>query len=335
MSLDLSTTYLGLDLKHPVIASASPLSATLEGVRALAYSGAAAIVLPSLFEEQIRLENDAFEFYMERGTHSFGEAMSYFPTPRPGGQAGPELYLELLRDSVSAVDVPIIASLNGVTREGWTDYACDLERAGAAAIELNIYYIPADAEESSTDVERRHLDIVHAVRGVVNLPIAVKMSPYFSATAHMAQQLIQAGANGLVLFNRFLQPDFDIEAVEVSSRLELSSNSEIRLPLTWIALLSERIDCSLGATRGVETHVEVIKYILAGADAVLTASALLRHGPGYITDLVDGVRDWMGRHKVDRLSAVKGSLNHANVTDPTMFERANYVRLLDSYHLTS
>jgi dihydroorotate dehydrogenase (fumarate) len=275
---DLATRYLGLELRNPLVASASPLSNSAGGVRRLADGGAGAVVLYSLFEEQLRQAAARDAAVAEAGTDSFAESLSYFPTAA-SADGGPRRYLSLLERAAAAVDVPVIASLNGSTTGGWTDYASALQDAGAAAIELNIYHLPGGRVVTSRDVEQRYVEILTTVKAVVSVPVAVKLSPYFSSTGEMAHRLDQAGADGLVLFNRFLQPDIDPETLTVTVRPGLSTQAEGRLPRTWIALLAGRLRASLAATTGVEDATDVAKYLLAGADVVMTASALLRHGP--------------------------------------------------------
>ncbi len=328
--MDLTTTYMGLKLKHPLVASASPLSKTLDGIMRMSEAGASAIVLFSLFEEQIRYENESFDYLSEAGTESFPEALTYFPVA-DDYRVGPDDYLDLIRRAKAAVDVPIIASLNGITNAGWTEYARDMVAAGADAIELNIYYIPADISMSGRDVEQRYVDVIRAVRGAVSVPIAVKLSPFFSSMGEMAKRFVDAGADGLVLFNRFYQPDFDLDELEVVADLELSSASEIRLPLLWIAVLHGRLACSLAATRGVQTGMEVIKYVMAGADAVMTTSALLRNGVGHLKLMLKGMTDWMEKRDYSSIEQMKGSMSQQRVADPAAFERANYIKVLQSY----
>ncbi len=328
--MDLSTKYLGLELKHPIVASSSPLSSDVDGIKRMEDGGAAAIVMFSLFEEQIRQENAMFEHVLEQGTERFAESLSYFPEIEDYA-VGPERYIELLRKGVEATDVPIIGSLNGVTSEGWIDYAKEIQQAGAAALELNVYHIPADLSESGRAVEERYLNVLRAVRSAVTIPVSMKLSPFFSAIGDMCKQFDDAGADGLVLFNRFYQPDFDLENLEVVNTLELSAPSEIRLPLLWIAILHGRLTCSLAATRGVHSKDEVIKYVMAGADAVMTTSALLKHGPGFIKTLVDDVRDWMERREYSSIEQMKGSMSQQHVADPSAFERANYIKILESF----
>lgn len=327
---DLSTSYLGLPLAHPVVASASPLGKTLDGVRSLEDGGAAAIVLASLFEEQIIRDNESFARYAEAGTESFAESLSYFP-PISGAPVGPDEYLRLVAAARAAVDVPIIASLNGATERGWVDFATLLEKAGAHAIELNIFYLPVNADATGRAVEDRYVQVVQAVRNAIGIPLAVKLSPYFSALGEMAARLTAAGADGLVLFNRFYQPDFDLDQLAVVPNLELSTPLEIRLPLLWIAVLRGRLRASLAATSGVQTPAEVVKYLLAGADAVMTTSALLRNGPSHLRTLVEGLREWMADQGYASVAQLRGAMSQRNVADPEAFERANYVRILQSW----
>jgi dihydroorotate dehydrogenase (fumarate) len=327
---DLRTKYLGLDLAHPVVASASPLSKSLDGIRRLEDGGVAAIVMFSLFEEQIRADSAAIDHLTAVGAESVGEAASYFP-PTGAFRVGPDHYLDLIRRAKAAVGVPVIASLNGVTPEGWADYASEMAEAGADAIELNVYYIPSAESASGREVEDRYVAITRRVVEAVRVPVAVKLSPYFSAPGEMAARIVEAGAAGLVLFNRFYQPDFDLERLEVTPSLELSAPAEQRLPLLWIAVLHGRLRASLAATTGVESSEQVVKYVLAGADAVMTTSALLRHGPGHARQLVDGLHDWLDRRGAHAVSVVRGSMSQRQVADPAAFERANYIRVLESW----
>jgi dihydroorotate dehydrogenase (fumarate) len=327
---NLSTTYLGLSLPHPVVASAGPLSHDLDGIRRLEDGGAAAITLFSLFEEQIHWENEALAILTGMGADSTGEASSYFP-PIGDFAAGPDAYLDLLRRAREVTSVPIIASLNGVTATGWVNYARLMHEAGASALELNVFYIPADPAATGRGVEHRYEDIVSSVCRAVPIPVAVKMGPFFSAMGEMARRLVNAGASGLVLFNRFYQPDFDLEKLEVSPTLELSSPSEIRLPLLWLSILHGRLEASLAATTGVHTHAEVAKYLLAGADAVMTTSALLKHGPGHIRALVRDLDAWLVRKGFESVAQIKGSMSQRHVADPSAFERANYMKVLQAW----
>jgi dihydroorotate dehydrogenase (fumarate) len=327
---NLSTTYLGLSLPHPVVASAGPLSHDLDGIRRLEDGGAAAITLFSLFEEQIRWENEALAMLTAMGAESTGEASSYFP-PIGDFAAGPDAYLGLLRRARDVAGVPIIASLNGTTSSGWVDYARLMHEAGASALELNVFHIPADPLATGRDVEQRYEDIVSSVSRAVPIPVAVKVGPFFSAMGEMARRLVAAGASGLVLFNRFYQPDFDLEKLEVAPTLELSSPSEIRLPLLWLSILHGRLAASLAATTGVHTHAEVAKYLLAGADAVMTTSSLLRHGPGHVRTLVQDLDAWLDRKGFESVAQIKGSMSQRHVADPSAFERANYMKVLQSW----
>jgi dihydroorotate dehydrogenase (fumarate) len=325
----LSTRYLGLTLRNPLVASPSPLSQTVDGVRRLADAGVGAVVLYSLFEEQLIREAERDAQLADAGTDSFGEALSYFPaevSPAQNDQdQGPRRYLSLLNRAVAAVDVPVIASLNGATPGGWIRYATAMQDAGAAAIELNIYYLPGDPDITGRDVEQRHLDILAEVKNAVTIPVAVKLSPYFSSISEMALRLDAAGADGLVLFNRFLQPDINPETVTMVSSIRLSTAAEARLPRTWISLLHGRVTASLAATTGVETPEDLITYLLAGADVVMSTSALLRHGPGHATVLLDGLTDWMTRKDFQTVNQIRGLLATPTGTDNTTHERGDYV----------
>jgi dihydroorotate dehydrogenase (fumarate) len=332
----LETSYLGLRLRNPLVASASPLSNTVDGVRRLADAGVGAVVLYSLFEEQLRQEAAANAALADAGTESFAESLSYF-SAAAGAHPGPGRYLSLLERAAAAVDIPVIASLNGATTGGWTGYASALEQAGAAAIELNIYYLPGDPPPTSPagfvparDVEQRHVEILTAVKAVTSVPVAVKLSPYFSSPGEMALRLEAAGADGLVLFNRFLQPDIDPETLAVTAGFGLSSPAEARLPRTWIALLARRLRASLGATTGVADPADVARYLLAGADVVMTASALLRHGPGYAGVLLDGLTEWMERKGFASVADLRGLLSVPAGPDGAGFERAGYVAALEA-----
>lgn len=329
-TMDLKTTYLGLDLKHPIVASSSPQSKNIDGIQRLADGGASAIVLFSLFEEQIRQEQETLEFLIGRSTYNSPESLSYFPSTADYN-AGPADYLELIHKASRAVDVPIIGSLNGVTELGWIEYARDMVEAGAKAIELNIYFLPVDIALTSSEVEDQYIHVVEAVRNAVKVPVTVKLSPFFSSTGNMAKRLVAAGANGLVLFNRFYQPDFDLENRAVESKIDLSQPSEIRLSLLWISMLYGRLQCSLAATTGVETHVEALKYVLAGADAVYTTSSLLRHGEKHLATIVKGFEEWMKQNEYESVKQMKGSMSQQNCAEPGAFVRANYIKVLQSF----
>jgi dihydroorotate dehydrogenase (fumarate) len=330
--MDLSTRYLGLELRNPLVASASPLSNTADGVRRLADGGVGAVVLFSLFEEQLRREAAQNAALADAGTESFAESLSYF-SGSADADPGPRRYLSLLERAVAAVDIPVVASLNGSTAGGWTDYAVALEQAGAAAIELNIYHLPGDPVAPARDVEQRHVEILTTVKAVVRIPVAVKMSPFYSSVGEMALRLDRAGADGLVLFNRFLQPDIDPETLTVATGFELSSPAEARLPRTWIALLAGMrpgLRASLAATTGVEDPADVARYLLAGADVVMTTSALLRHGPGHAGVLLDGLSEWMARKGFAAVADVRGLLSVPAGTDKAAYERAAYVGVLQA-----
>ncbi|HRG97127.1 MAG TPA: dihydroorotate dehydrogenase-like protein [Polyangiaceae bacterium] len=328
--MKLETRYMGLSLRHPVVASASPLSSTLDGIKRLEDGGVSAIVTFSIFEEQIRHEEAAFARALGVGLASFAESSSYLPEVAglDDPDVGADGYLELLRRAREAVDIPVIASLNCVTPEGWVDYAKRMEQAGASALELNIYAIEADLSVSGAAVEQRYLDILRAVKGAVSVPVALKLSPFFSAMGNMARRLDEAGADALVLFNRFYQPDVDIDHLELLPTRHLGTPDEVRLPLLWIALLYGRVRASLGATRGVDGPAEVIKYLLAGADAVLVASSLIRHGPAHARTLVDGLARWMETRGFTSVDEARGVMSHGKVADPSAFERANYLRVM-------
>src|SRR3984957_18938158 len=332
--MDLSTSYLGLALRNPLVASASPLSNTVDGVRRLADAGVGAVVLYSLFEEQVRREMEENARLTEAGTEVFAESLSYFPAEveedSTAEDAIPRRYLSLLERAAAAVDVPVIGSLNGVTTGGWTSYARAMQDAGAAAIELNIYYIPGDPHISGRVVEQRHVDILGRVKAAVTVPVAVKLGPYYSSTGEMAVRLDEAGADGLVLFNRFLQPDIDPETLAVLPAVDLSSPAEARLPRTWISLLRQHLRGFLAATTGVEGPADVIKYLLAGADVVMTASALIRHGPGPAAVLLDGLSGWMARKGYPSIADVRGMLAQPASTDQAAYERAGYVRAMQA-----
>jgi len=322
--MELSTDYMGLALRNPLVASPSPLSKTVDGVRRLADAGVGAVVLYSLFEEQLRREAALNERLLDAGTESFAESLSYFPSEAEE-EPGPRQYLSLLERAAAAVEVPVIGSLNGVTPGGWAGYARAMQDAGAAAIELNIYYLPGDTHLPGRDVEQRHIDVLTQVKDAVTVPVAVKLGPHFSSTGEMALRLDEAGADGLVLFNRFLQPDIDPETLAVVPGVSLSSPEEARLPRTWIALLRGRVRASLAATTGVEESADVASYLLAGADVVMTTSTLLRHGPAHAAVLLDGLSDWMARKGFAAVDDLRGLLSVPQGTDEAAHERAGYV----------
>jgi len=325
--MDLSTRYLGLPLRNPLVASASPLSNTLDGIHRLADAGVGAVVLFSLFEEQVRLERERNARLADAGTDSFAESLSYFPAGADS-DTGLRRYLSLLERAAKTVDIPVIASLNGVTRGGWTYYARAMQDAGAAAIEVNIYYIASNPRLKGWEVEQRHVDILEQVKDVVTVPVAVKLGPQFSSPGEIAVRLDKAGADGLVLFNRFLQPDIDTETLAVLPGVGLSSPAEARLPRTWISLLRRQVRASLAGTSGVEEPADVVKYLLAGADVVMTASALIRHGPQHAAILLDGLSEWMARKGYASVGDLRGLLAVPADTDQAAYERAGYVRAL-------
>ena len=328
--MSLATRYLGLQLAHPIVAAASPLTSTLDGMRRLEDAGAAAVVMSSLYEEQIRAEDTAYALLTEHGSNTQAEAGSYFPE-LPDYDSGVSGHLETLRRASESLDIPVIASLNGTTAEGWVGHARALEEAGAAAIELNVYSVPIDLSVSGAEIERRTLDVVRQVAATVRIPVAIKIMPYFSSMPHMASELVGAGAKGLVLFNRFYAPDIDLTTLEVTRSLPLSTAAELPLALVSIALLSRRVGCSLAASRGVETEVEVIKYLLAGADVVTTASALLRNGPEHLATMREGLERWLGANGFHSVDAIRGLKDATHVEHVDALIRAQYVAALTEY----
>lgn len=331
MTVDMTTTYLGLDLPSPVMPSASPLTATIDHILALVEAGAPAIVLPSLFEEQIEHDAMAVHFGMELGADGFGEAPSGYLPRLNSYNTGPEEYLELMRRARAEAGVPVIASLNGVSSGGWTLYARVLEDHGVDALELNIYRIAAEVDLTSADVEYSYLHLVETVRSAVDVPLAVKVGPYFTAMASMARRLGEAGADGLVLFNRFYQPDIDLTTLGVAPNLTLSSSDELRLVLRWMAILHGRIGPDLAASTGVHGGDDAAKAILAGATVVMMASGLLRHGPHRLTEVQRGLETWLEDNEYESVAQARGSLSQLSVPDPSAFERANYMKTLTSY----
>ncbi|MEX0696759.1 MAG: dihydroorotate dehydrogenase-like protein [Dongiaceae bacterium] len=328
--MDLRTTYLGLQLDHPIVASASPLSREFDGIRRLEDAGAAAVVMPSIYEEEIEAEDVAFAMLVERGSLAHPEAASYFPgLPRPVGSL--EGRLETLRRASEACSIPIIASLNGSTPAGWVEFAHELEAAGAAAIELNLYRVPTDSTMSGEAVERRWLETVRMVHTAVSLPLAVKLGPWLSSPGNFAAKLLEAGAAGLVMFNRFYEPDIDLATLLPKSDLQLSQPYEIRQALLWIALLARRTTASLAATGGVETYQEVVKYVLGGADVVMTTSSLLRHGPEHIGVLRHGLEEWMAGRDFKAIGDLRGRLAASRLAHPEAYVRAQYIQILTGY----
>jgi dihydroorotate dehydrogenase (fumarate) len=328
--MDLSTSYLGLKLKNPLVPSASPLSRTLDGIKRMEDAGASAIVMYSLFEEQIHHEAAELDHYLSYGTQSFAEALSYFPETKEYN-LGPDEYIEHIRKAKEAVDIPIIGSLNGISTGGWIQYAKKIQDAGANALELNVYYIPTDPKLSGAAVEQRYLDVLKAVKSTVTIPVAMKLSPYFSSMAHMATQLDAAGADGLVMFNRFYQPDLDIEQLEVVPNVTLSTSQAIRLPLRWVAVLYGRVKASLAATSGVHSAQDVVKLLMAGADVTQLCSSLLLHGPGRIAEILQELDRWLLEHEYTSVKQMRGSMSQKSVADPSAFERANYMKALNRF----
>jgi dihydroorotate dehydrogenase (fumarate) len=329
-AVDLRTRYLGLELRNPIVASASPLTGNVDSLKRLRDAGVAAVVLPSLFEEQIEHEEMAAYNLMTYGAELSPEAHGFFPEMQ-NYNTGPERYLKLIADAKRALSVPVIASLNGYTPGGWTQIAQQFEQAGADAIELNVYFLATDPKDNSAAVEQRYLDLVAAVSGMVSIPVAIKVSPYFSAMANMAARLAAAGADGLVLFNRFVQPDILLDELEVAPRLVLSTSDELRLALRWIAILRGRVAASLAATGGAHSAEDVLKLLLAGADCVMLASSLLRQGPAHVGTLVRGVEQWLNQREYASVEQMKGSLSQQACPDPAAFERNNYMKALTSY----
>jgi dihydroorotate dehydrogenase (fumarate) len=323
--IDLTTTYLGLRLRTPLVASASPLSQEIDGIRRLEDAGASAVVLYSLFEEQLRQESLELEHNLAAGTDSFAEAASFFPQPAEF-HLGPEGYLNHIRKAKRAVGIPIIASLNGSTLGGWAEYARQIEQAGADAIECNIYFIPTNPEISSSEVEKTYIDILREVRISVRIPVAVKLSPFFSNMANMAKCLDEVGANGLVLFNRFYQPDINLDELEIQPNVLLSSPQALRLPLTWIGILYGRIRASLAATSGVHGSEDVVKMLMVGADVTMLCSTLLRNGINHLRNIEAGLLDWMEKHEYESVQQMKGSMSQIRCPNPSAFERAQYMK---------
>jgi dihydroorotate dehydrogenase (fumarate) len=321
--MNLDTTYLGLPLSSPLVASAGPLTRSVTGIRTLAAAGVGAVVLPSLFEEQIRREAERDASLAEAGSESFGEALSYIQLPVGDGQ--PRQYLSLIERARAAVAIPVIASLNGATSGGWAESAASMQAGGASAIELNIYYLQGDPFDPGRDVEERYVEILRTVRAAVTIPIAVKLGPFLSSLGEMAARLHQAGADGLVIFNRFMQTDIDADTLTVSAGLPLSNPAEATLPRSWIARLRGKVPLSLAATTGVESAADVAAYLLAGADVVMTTSSLLRHGPEHAVELIDGLRDWMLRKGFESIDQVRGRLSTAAGADPAAYGRSSYL----------
>ena len=319
---------MGLNLNSPILVSACTLSEQTDNIVKMEDHGAGAVIMFSLFEEQIRKEEARFKGVMSETTYAFPEALDYFPDLEDFN-VGTDEYLEHIRKAKERVDIPIIGSLNGITNEGWIDYSKQMEQAGADGIEVNIFFIPADIAMSSSEVEHRYLNIITSIKQTVKIPVAVKLNPYFSAMGNMSLRMKNAGADALVLFNRFYQPDFDINELIIKTDLHYSESSEIRLPLLWIALLYGKVQLSLAATTGVQSAIEVIKYILAGADVVMTASSLYKNGIPYLRTMNKELQDWMYMMGFDDINSFKGSMSQQHISDPTAYERANYIKILE------
>jgi dihydroorotate dehydrogenase (fumarate) len=328
--MDLTTQYLGLTLRTPLVPSASPLSGDLDNLKRMEDAGAGAVVLQSLFEEQLTMEKHELHHHLTAGTESFAEALTYFPEPDEF-RIGPESYLDHIQQAKKALQIPVIASLNGTSVGGWTDYARKMQQAGADALELNIYYIPTDMDLSGAEVERTYLDILKAVKSVVTIPVAVKLGPFFSNMANIAKRMDECGADGLVLFNRFYQPDFDLDELEIKPRIILSTPFAMRVPLTWIGILYGRIKADLAATSGIHLAEDAIKMFMAGAKTAMLCSVLLRQGIGQIRVLEQGIREWMEKHEYDSVKQMVGSMSQINCEDPAAFERAQYMRAITSF----
>jgi dihydroorotate dehydrogenase (fumarate) len=328
--MDLSTRYLGFDLKNPLVPGASPLMDNLDTVKQLEDAGAPALIMRSLFEEQIERERTSTVLAMEMPADSFAEALSYFPH-QEDLKFGPEQYLEQIRRIKEAVAIPVIASLNGTTPAGWVDYARLIQQAGADALELNVYFLATDLNESGSIVEKRLLDIVRDVKSGISIPLAVKLSVFYSSISNLASQLDGMGVEGLVIFNRFYQPDIDIETLDIVPRLSLSDSSELLLRLRWLAILSGHLRASLSVSGGVHTPVDVIKSVMAGAHSVQMVSALLQKGPAYLDTVLAGIKAWMEKHEYESITQMRGSMNLLRSPDPAAFERANYARVLRSW----
>lgn len=328
--IDLSTTYLGLKLKNPIVAASSPLTQKPETAQALESAGVAAVIMHSLFEEQILQESLKLHEDLERGTYSYAESLQYFPTY---GQysIGPETYLDTLRKIKKSVNIPVFGSLNGFTTGGWIEYAQKIQDAGADALELNIYYLATDPDLTSSELEERYIRLVQDIRKNVSIPLAVKLSPFVSALPNFARRLAEAGADGLVLFNRFYQPDFDLEELEVVPNLVLSNSHEMRLPLRWIAILYGRVPAEFAMTGGVHTGEDVIKAMMAGASVTTIASEFLQRGPERVAGILQEISAWMEEHEYSSILQMKGSMSQQAVADPAAFERANYMKVLSSY----
>lgn len=330
MKTDIRTTYMGLPLKSPLLVSASPLAREVDNFLKMEDAGAGAAVMFSLFEEQIEAEAQQVQYLWEAGAESFGEALNYFPEV-DSYPVGVAQYMEILQQASKRCDMPIIGSLNGIHPEGWVELAQAMEAAGASGIELNVFFIPTFTLVEGNRVEAQYIEALTTVKEAVNIPVAIKLNPYFSAMGNMAKKLSEAGADALVMFNRFYQPDFDIESMEILNSLELSQPHEIRLPLMWIGILYDKFPLSLAASTGVHSGTELIKYLLAGADVAMTTSALLKHGIGHIRTMLDELTEWMEARSFDNLEEIRGIMSQQNIRHPEKYERANYIKILHGY----
>lgn len=328
--MDLTTTYMELKLRSPLVPSASPLSETIDNIQRMEDAGAGAVVMHSLFEEQLRLERYELHHHLTHGTESFPEALTYFPE-LSSFRIDAETYLDHIQSAKEKVSIPIIASLNGSSVGGWTSYAKQLEQAGADALELNVYYVPTDMNLTGAEIEQTYIDILQSVKAAVAIPVAIKLSPYFTSMANMVQRLDQAGANGLVLFNRFYQPDINLDTLEVEPNVLLSTPQSMRLPLRWIAILYGHVNASLAATSGIHTGHDVLKMLMAGANITMLCSVLLRHGIDQIRVIEQAMREWMEEHEYESVRQLQGSMSQQNCPNPSAFERAQYLRLLQTY----
>ncbi len=327
---DLSTTYLGLELKNPLVASASPLSKKVENARKLEEAGVSAIVMYSLFEEQIIHESLELDHYLTRGTNSFAEAQTYLPDIGTYNM-GPDKYLDHLSALKKAVSIPVIGSLNGVSKGGWVRYARLMQDAGADAVELNMYYLPADPDLSGQELEDNYVDLVSEVKAGIDIPLAVKLSPFISSLPNFARRLVAAGADGLALFNRFYQPDFDLEELEVVRTLELSDSRDLLLPLRWISILYGKVEADLALTSGIHTAQDVLKAMMAGAKVAMTASMVLHDGYESVTAVLDNLKTWMEEHEYESIQQMQGSMSQQSVAEPAAFERSNYIQILSEF----
>lgn len=328
--MDLRTTYMGMELSNPLVASSSPLTYSLDGIKRLAEAGPGAIVMHSLFEEQLAMESHALNHYLTHGTESYAEATSYFPEAE-SYRIGPDVYLDLIRQGKESTGLPIIGSLNGVSTGGWVSYARQIQDAGADGLELNIYYLPTEEQISSTEIEQIYVDVLTDVKKSVTIPVAMKLSPYFSSVAWMARRLSESGADALSLFNRFYQPDLDLDALDVVPSLQLSTSEEMRLPLRWVAILHGRVGCDLALTTGVHNAQDALKGLMAGANVVMMCSELLHNGPQRIAQVRDEMAAWLEAHEYDSARQCIGSMSQKHVAEPAAFARANYLKVLKSY----